>query len=179
MNKTRDFGVELAHTQTLFRELEGQSDRGAAIVGVALVEDTITTALYSYLGSHPKAWKRLFHGSAPMANFGAKIDLCRLLGLMSDHIYSDLHIMRGIRNQFAHQVMHEADLSQLTFTTPHIKDKCMSLKCVEHEEPTGPRVAFLRACLILYSDFDLIPRLHEKLPKSGYVCAKIETGAFT
>lgn len=170
----RDVKAELIQAETLIRELDGQSDRGAAIVGVALVEDTLTSALHSFLDSHPKAWQRLFHGSAPLANFSAKIDLCRLIGLITDTIYSDLHILRDVRNQFAHQVMHKADNSQLTFTTPHIQDKCMSLKCVAHEELQGPRHAFVRACLTLYADFELIPHLHQKVSKGGYVFAKFE-----
>jgi len=159
---------------TLVEEINGQSDRGAAIVGMAWLEESIATALESFLHSHPKSWDRLFKGAGPLANFAAKIDLSRLLGLITDTIWSDLHVMRSIRNDFAHQVAHKESHGKLTFETPYIRDKCMSLKCVKHEDLTEPRSAFIRACAVLYADFEMLQFFGIKAADGGHIFARVE-----
>lgn len=159
---------------TLIEEMNGQSDRGVAIVGAAWFEESMSAAIESFLHSEPKAWKRLFGGNGPLANLSAKIDLSRLLGLVSDAIKSDLHIIREIRNEFAHQIAHKTDHTQLSFNTPHIKDKCSAIKCVAHEELTEPRSAFIRSCAILYSDFEMVQFFGVKISDGGQVLANIE-----
>lgn len=160
---------------TLVEEINDQSDRGAAIVGAAWLEESMSAALESYLHSHPKSWERLFGGNGPLGTFSAKIDLSRLLGLITDVIWSDLHILRDIRNQFAHQVVHKADQSRLSFNTPHIRDKCLALQCVKHEQVAEPRTAFVRACAILYADFEMIVFFNFKAGDGGQIFAQIET----
>jgi DNA-binding MltR family transcriptional regulator len=51
----------------------------------------------------------MFHSSAPLGSFAAKIRLAHLLGLISKDFYSDLEMMKEIRNRFAH------DLSAVSF----------------------------------------------------------------
>lgn len=159
---------------TLVEEINGQSDRGAGIVGTAWLEESITGALESFLHPRPKSWDRLFKGTGPLANFAAKIDLCRLLGLVTDAIWADLHLMRSIRNEFAHQVAHKESHSKLSFDTPHLRNKCMSLKCVKHEDLAGSRAAFIRACAVLYADFEMIQFFRIKATDGGYIFARVE-----
>lgn len=159
---------------TLLEEIEEQSDRGAAIVAVAWVEESITAALESFLHHEPNSWKRLFAGSGPLANLSSKIDLCRLLGLITDTIRSDLHIIRDVRNEFAHQIAHKTHHTKLAFTTNHIKDKCLSLKCVAHENQTDPRTAFMRACAVLYADFEMLQFFGQKASDGGHIFARME-----
>lgn len=161
---------------TLIEEINDQSDRGAAIVGAAWLEESISAALESFLHAHPKSWQRLFAGNGPMATFSAKIDLTRLLGLTTDSIWSDLHILRDVRNLFAHRIAHKDDHSKLSFNTPQIRDKCLSLKCVQHEEITKPREAFVRACAILYADFEMISFFGIKAADGGHIFARSERG---
>lgn len=159
---------------TLLEEIQEQSDRGAAIVAVAWVEESITAALESFLHADSNSWKRLFTGSGPLANFSSKIDLSRLLGLLTDTVRSDLHIIREIRNEFAHQVAHKTSYTKLAFSTAHIKDKCLALKCVAHEGHGDPRAAFVRACAILYADFEMIQFVGIKVSHGGHVFAEVE-----
>ncbi|RJG08169.1 hypothetical protein D3870_17710 [Noviherbaspirillum cavernae] len=159
---------------TLLEEIQEQSDRGAAIVAMAWVEESITAALEFFLHHEPNSWKRLFAGSGPLANLSSKIDLSRLLGLVTDTIRSDLHIIRDIRNEFAHQVAHKTQHTKIAFTTAHIKDKCLALKCVAHEEHSNPRVAFMRACAVLYSDFEMLQFFGQKASDGGHIFARVE-----
>ena len=159
---------------TLIEEINDQSDRGAAIVGAAWVEESISAAIESFLHSAPNAWQRLFGGNGPLGTLSAKIDLSRLLGLITDTIRSDLHIIREVRNEFAHQIAHKTTHTKLSFSTPHIKDKCMAIKCVAHEELTEPRAAFIRSCAILYAEFEMLVLFGVKVSDGGHIFAKIE-----
>jgi hypothetical protein len=94
----------------------------------------------------------LFRRSGPLSSFSAKIDLARLLGMTSDVIHSDLHILRNIRNEFAHSIMGR-DSFALTFQSPRIREKCMEIRCVRHEGLVEPRHVFMRACAVLNADF--------------------------
>ena len=75
---------ELLRMATLIEEINAQSDRGAAIVGAAWLEELMSAALESFLHSHPQSWQRLFAGNRTLGTFSAKIDLSRLLGLITD-----------------------------------------------------------------------------------------------
>ena len=87
-------------------EMEGESERAAAIVGTAWVEETLDAALASFLRPHAEASKRLFSVSGPLATFAAKIDLACMIGMVSSAIRADLHSIREVRNEFAHRIAH-------------------------------------------------------------------------
>ena len=161
----------------LIEEMEGQTDRGVAIVGAAWVEEAMSTAIESFLHSDPKSWQRLFGVSGPMSTLSAKIDLARLLGIISEVIRSDLHILRDVRNEFAHHIAHKTQHTKLGFNSPHIRGKCLALKCVAHEKHTEARVAFVRACAILNSDFEMLHFMGMKVSDGGQVFAKVEREA--
>lgn len=158
----------------LIEEMEGQTDRGVAIVGAAWVEEGLLVAIESFLHSEPQPWKRLFDVSGPMSSLSAKIDLARLLGMISKVIWSDLHIIRDIRNEFAHHIAHKTQHTKLGFYSSHIHDKCLALQCVAHEKITEPRVAFVRACAILSADFEMLRFVGMKVSDGGHVFAKVE-----
>jgi hypothetical protein len=163
----------IARSNELIQELNGQTDRGVAIVGVAWIEEALVAAIHAFLEKDKKAWDRLFRKSAPLSSLSAKIDLARLLAMTSDAIHSDLHILRDIRNEFAHSVLDRDD-SPLTFKTPYIKDKCLALKCVKHEELSEPRHAFVRACAVLNSDFYMHEFFGQSLQNGGRVVVRGE-----
>ncbi|EXI66040.1 MAG: hypothetical protein AW08_02779 [Candidatus Accumulibacter adjunctus] len=161
----------------LIEELANQSDRGAAIVGAAWVEEAIAYSLHEVLEKDDRSWKRLFGPAAPLSTFSAKIDLARLLGLMTDTIRTDLHVIRDIRNEFAHQIAHRKTHDNLSFRSQHLQDKCLALKCVAHEGLSEPRLAFTRACAVLSADFELLPLFWSCLGNEPKVFAKVENRA--
>lgn len=170
-----DLAVTEKRKAAFIEEMNLQTDRGVAIVGVAWVEDEIALALESFLVSESNAWKRLFEGTGPLATFSAKIDLARLLGLITEAIRSDLHIIRDIRNEFAHQVAHKTDFTKLSFSSAHLKDKCMALKCIAHKNYSEPRIAFINACSILNWDFEMLRFYGVKISSDGaHIFAQVE-----
>lgn len=163
----------ISRSLLLVQELDAQSDRGVAIVGVAWIEEALTAAIHAFLEKNKSAWDRLFRKSGPLSSLSSKIDLARLLAMTSDAIHSDLHTLREVRNEFAHAILDKND-QPLSFETPHIKDKCMSLKCVKHEELTSSRHAFIRACAVLNSDFYMHEFFGHPLQDGGRVVARQE-----
>lgn len=159
--------------ETLVTEMNNQTDRGVAIIGVAWVEEELQAAIESFLEKDKKAWGRLFGRSGALSTLSAKIDLAHLLGMCSKAITSDLHILREIRNEFAH-IVTAKDLSGLTFKSTHIADRCLALKCIAHESISDPRTAFIRACAVLNADFNMHRFFGQKVSSGGLIYAKNE-----
>ena len=158
----------------LIEEMNGESDRAVAIVGAAWVEEGLTAAIAVFLRPHAAATKRLFGNAGPLATFSAKIDLACLLNIISDAIRSDLHAIREIRNEFAHHIAHKLEHTRLSFAAQHIRDKCIALRCVAHEEHSDARTAFTRACATLNSDFEILKFMTEPVRHSGQVITASE-----
>lgn len=91
-------------------------------------------------------------------------------------IAKDLHTIREIRNDFAHNILAK-DNAQLSFNSGHIRDKCMTLKCVAHEDPETPRVAFVRACAILNSEFYIHRFMGLKVSDARQIFEKVQAQA--
>lgn len=86
-------------------DLQGESDRARVIIVSAhldvLLEETLRHALVPCSTSTDP----IFDGpNAPLASFSTKIDLCYRLGLISEFVSKSLHIIRKIRNTFAHSI---------------------------------------------------------------------------
>ena len=91
--------------QRLQTELEKESDRGAVLVGAAMLEEALKDVLEAHLVPNPGSSDPLFEGpTAPLQSFSAKIDLGYRLGLISDRFCRDMHVIRRIRNTVAHRV---------------------------------------------------------------------------
>jgi DNA-binding MltR family transcriptional regulator len=96
-------------------------DRSAAILAEALLEDRLTKAILARLREDKVVVGEMFKGYGPLASFKAKIDLAFLMGLIEPPFHSYLHIIREIRNRFAHH------LEAYDFDVPMIKDRCSRL----------------------------------------------------
>ena len=61
--------------------------------------------------------KSLFEGNGPFSTLSSKIDVAYALGLLSSEERRELHLLRKIRNEFAHAVDHE-----ISFDSPKLRD---------------------------------------------------------
>jgi hypothetical protein len=88
-----------------FTELNAESsDRAIAIVGGALIEDATEDAIVSRLLPMSKAHRdALFHSDSGYT-FASKIDLGLSLGLYGNRAKLDMHRIKKIRNEFAHNI---------------------------------------------------------------------------
>ena len=74
-------------------ELAEQTDRGAAIIACAILDDFLTEALQKRLVTNKEVIGRLFNYEAngPLAHFAAKIDIGFAVGIIKADMWSDLH----------------------------------------------------------------------------------------
>lgn len=124
---TKPYSAEaMERMLTLVEEMNLQTDRGVAIVGATWIEEAISESLASVLPQASKSWERLFRTDGPLSSFSAKIDLLHLLGLISEHVRTDMHRLREVRNKFAHNITHKNSSRKLSFDIAEIKDKCLA-----------------------------------------------------
>jgi hypothetical protein len=91
--------------RVLQKELEHGTDRSFVIVVATLLDQAVEALLRSHLVHVPTAEDPLFEGAyAPLQSFSAKIDLGYRLGLTSPRTCKAMHLVRRIRNDFAHEI---------------------------------------------------------------------------
>ena len=106
-------------------ELAAQTDRGAAIVGAALMDEKLRQVLTACFvsGLSARDLAEMFDGpSAPLGTYGAKCRLGRAIGLYGAELERELRIIGRIRNRFAH------DLQISEFSDPQIAPLCADLR---------------------------------------------------
>ncbi|SHN84266.1 hypothetical protein [Bradyrhizobium erythrophlei] len=109
-----DSDPEWKRRYELIRTLGEESERGMAVLVGAELERALELVLCAYLAPG-KARTALFSGGAPpLGSFSTKIDLCRVLHLIADYEHAALHVIRKIRNEFAHN-------PNVSFASPKIR----------------------------------------------------------
>jgi hypothetical protein len=87
----------------LLKELARNGHAAHAIWVAASLENNLSHLLQLYM---PKLSNRLraklFYGYGPFAHFSVKIDVAYALDLIPESLRRDLHVIREIRNSFAH-----------------------------------------------------------------------------
>jgi hypothetical protein len=132
--------------QTFPRLLAVESDRSAAIMASALVEQALFVTLSSHIADPGDGKQRewFFGQSAPFASFDAKIRLGRALAIYDQGMENRLTIIRKIRNVFAHRSL------PLDFTHEALKDLCLQLTPKpERDRDKKMRVIFGAYCLVV------------------------------
>jgi DNA-binding MltR family transcriptional regulator len=115
----------IADLKRIVEELDSESDRAVAIVGVALLDEKLRQALEALFdpGLSTRDRADLFEGPvAPLGTYAAKTRTARALGFFQDDFQDDLQLLGRIRNRFAH------DLSVRSFEDPKISGLCERLR---------------------------------------------------
>jgi DNA-binding MltR family transcriptional regulator len=122
--------------------LTPETDRGVALVSAAYLEHELEGLLRRYFVDDTKIVSRLFEPTGPLGTFSAKIDLICALGILPSGECRSLHLVRKIRNEFAHQ--HKV----LSFRESEIRSRCLELIPLNPDPGEGnPRDLFIRACM--------------------------------
>ncbi len=101
------------------KEFQGESDRAAAILGAAFLDEQLRCLLEEFLVDDPES-KNLLKGALRDVTVRARAAFS--LGFLSPLEYRDICRILGIRNRFAHQ-MHG-----LSFADPDITAQCDALE---------------------------------------------------
>lgn len=119
----------------LFREIEQQSDRAAAIIAASFLEETLLLALQCVVIEAPAVRKELFEqANSPLGTFGSRITMGHALGVYDDSIRKRLDAVRAIRNVFAHT------LKPIDFSEPSISRTCSTLPLLELPARSFPAI---------------------------------------
>jgi len=86
------------------RQFKEETDRAAVILGASKLDSLITQLVNHFLVPNYSKNDDLFDGDSPLSTFSAKINLAFRLGLIDAQFAKALHIVRRIRNNFAHGV---------------------------------------------------------------------------
>lgn len=108
-------------TEEWLKEIEDETDRGAAVLVMAFVEEQLDIILKQAFAENKQTQKQALPHS-----FAAKMGLARALGIISAFVYDELKKLSEIRNKFAHQ------LHGRKFHTPEIANLCKQLLTPHH-----------------------------------------------
>jgi len=145
----------------IIKEIETQSDRAAALIAQAYMEERLVEAIKARLvDDHDDVINRIFKGTGPIASFSSRIDLGLVIGLYTAQVHALLRKIKEIRNDFAHLS------APVSFDTPSIAARCENLnlsgegtyislqlesETFEVNRASTPREAFMNAVrFILY-----------------------------
>jgi len=120
--------------QTFFavlEELESESDRGVAVLGVSLLDYRIRELLLHLLV--PIKESREMVKRAP---FAGRLTLALSTGLIERAEYEECNLLRSIRNDFAHVFAH-----RFSFNEPKVKSLCHKLRLYYFTDEENPQEA--------------------------------------
>lgn len=138
--------------------LQSESDRATALMAAAFLEDYLGKLISHHMIDDESINKTVFSHNGPLGTFSAKIDMAYMLALISPLVRKDLHLLRKIRNEFAHTA------KPLDFTTHRIKSRCEEFKCAGLPPKNDkPRTKFNRAMMVIAQDIALQLSKTEKL----------------
>lgn len=122
--------------------LDAETDRGCALLAAAVVDDRLSELLRDVFVDDPAVVKKLLEDRGSLGNFSSRIDVCFCLGLLPRAARDDLHLVRRIRNDFAHAPR------SMTFDSEAMKSRvcCMRL-CVEGDLAQDTRALFAQGTM--------------------------------
>lgn len=90
---------------SLLASLKDESERAKVIISAAFLDESLDETLKQSLVSNSSSTDRLFdQANSPLSVFSNKIDFCYRLGIISNDLARSLHLIRRIRNEFAHNI---------------------------------------------------------------------------
>jgi DNA-binding MltR family transcriptional regulator len=111
--------------ELFYKELQEETPRAAVTISGAFLDALLKDLLASFMIEDDKAVSELLGtegDSAPLSDFGARINAAFCLGLITRVEYNDLKYIKKIRNRFAHE-MHG-----YSFDKQQIVDWCNNLQ---------------------------------------------------
>jgi len=98
-----DKNIDAAAFQAFVEDFKKESDRAAVIVGAAKLDLLLYQLLQKALLPCTGSSDELLEGDSGLGTFHARIHISHRLGLIDDQLARALHLVRKIRNSFAHE----------------------------------------------------------------------------
>jgi hypothetical protein len=93
---------DLKRRYDLISKVGAESERGMTVLVAAELDRALEFLLKSYLAPGKSRDELFSGGSPPLGSFSARINIARSLHLIRQDEYELLHLIRHIRNEFAH-----------------------------------------------------------------------------
>lgn len=106
--------------------LQKESDRGQVLISTGFLEQQLKDVLLAFMRDTPESQELFAGANAPLGSFSSRITACFSLGLITEPEHHDLHLLRKIRNSFAHHI-------HTSFETQSVIDRCALLKHKAHD----------------------------------------------
>lgn len=107
--------------EVLDAEFSGASDRAAAIVAAAVLDDALRTLLSAAMVVNYPPGFDVFAPGQELGSFMSRVKISFMLGLIDDSERKRLSLVAKIRNEFAHLAQ------DISFKSAHIADRCREL----------------------------------------------------
>jgi len=115
-------------------EFQAESDRAAAVLGPAYLDDLLNELLLGSWVDASAPAKDLLKKNQPLGSFGPRISLAYAVGLIGHTERRDLDLIRDLRNAFAHK------LHGLSFRDKDITQKCSTFYVVKERLDAEPEL---------------------------------------
>lgn len=166
-NSPPSFAAQHEHFLLSFILLS-ETDRAVAVLAPMHLDTMLGTLLKLVMA--PKSATELLDGDRPLSSFSSRINAAHAFHLILEAIWRDLHLVRKIRNEFAHKIdVH-------TFGDAQVVNFCKALEVSLHSVPEfevrdqgSARSRFLDAVYALCGAIGESMRSHEGAdrPKAG------------
>jgi len=123
------------------KALTPETDRGCALMAAAFLDEKLKDLLKANLVNDTKLAHKVFDASGPLGSFSSRIDMAYLQGLIPKNAHRDLHLLRKIRNDFAHIS------DKLSFQSANISARCGEFFFIGAPTNRPPREQFVSAMM--------------------------------
>jgi hypothetical protein len=97
--------LELELFNQWLKDFDSESDRAAVILGAAKLDLALRELLTKRFMPNPSGQDDLFDADKPISTLSARINVAYRLGLIDKPFAKSLHLVRKIRNEFAHEAV--------------------------------------------------------------------------
>jgi DNA-binding MltR family transcriptional regulator len=116
-------GLGISDAKDFFLHLKQESDAALSVLSASYIDAHLTDAWKRNMpGKSNATYDLLFDNNGPLATFSGKIRVAHGLGWLTDELASSLHVLRKIRNRFAHdpykQQMADNEINSLIASLP-------------------------------------------------------------
>lgn len=99
---------DMSQVSSFLVRLLFEGERSAVILGAARLDVALERSLLSRMSECSGSSDSLFGPDRPLSSFSAKVSLAARLGVIDGEVERALHLVRRIRNQFAHSIDDES-----------------------------------------------------------------------
>lgn len=125
-------------------EISKHTHAGAVMVFAAAVEEQLKAAIMTRMkGISGRQEARLFENYGPLSSFSAKIDVSYALQIITTEVWTDLKVIKEIRNEFAHTAKY------INFQTPTVVFVMKKFSSFDPDAPNPERFYFEKVNAIL------------------------------